>query len=216
MKKGVASVVRLLALLLGLLLFFFGIYKCVGACMEIANSKIYTFKAPYSSYELSILNDKWIGLGCIVVGLIILIAMLTIIIYRNKHIQNSDGLYSQTNMVKCNSCGLSVSIGLAICPRCGMALSNYTMPGSMNNSAVSPPQSVSQPMPQFVQQFRPNSNSQSEQETPAQPVSQLISQPIPQNAAETKAVTLYCTKCGNPIVSGDAYCAKCGNKENLI
>ncbi|MDO5293832.1 MAG: zinc ribbon domain-containing protein [bacterium] len=185
MKKGAANVANIITLFIGLALMGFGLYKFVPAQSEISNTRFYTFKAPYTKYERGVLIDKWTGIICMIVAVVIFIILLIAVIYTNKHTQNINGMNYQNGIVNCPNCGLSVSTNLITCPRCGVSLATNSMPYSYGYAAT-----MSAGNMQTPQQFN------------EQPVSQQ------------KNAMIYCTSCGNPLNGGEAYCSKCGNKVN--
>ncbi|MDO5293834.1 MAG: hypothetical protein Q4F05_13940 [bacterium] len=85
MKKKVTKLILLASAVLGAIVILLGGYRFKEAQTIIVTNKNYTWTPPFTDYENKIFLKKWSGLGCIVIGAIVLIVVTICFIYIKKH-----------------------------------------------------------------------------------------------------------------------------------
>lgn len=119
MKKGIGWV-------LGLVDLFIGIIMLAIALTEIDNSPwYYTWRPPYTSYELGLIMLKWAGILFILSGVIWIVVKLFQSSYTSRHTQDINPLTQNGGTVKCTNCGLQIAANVKVCPRCGQSTGTY-------------------------------------------------------------------------------------------
>lgn len=84
MKKQITYAIIFVCTILGTSSLLFGIYRFKRAQNEIATNTNYTWSEPFTEYEKKVFFYRSIGLGCTVIGLIVLIIIAISIIYIRK------------------------------------------------------------------------------------------------------------------------------------
>jgi len=86
-------------------------------------SRLYTWKPPYSDYEIQVLIIKGIGDIFVTIAVVDLIAFVVLTWYKNyykdKHIQDIHTDHSGAEITYCPNCGLQITSSIEKCPRCG-------------------------------------------------------------------------------------------------
>lgn len=110
-------------MVIGYILTILGCFETTFSFLTIANDRRYSYTAPFTSHERTII-------AMLIISIIILIAGIFVIIFSIVKNKNESKLREITNQNqdksefsnKCPSCNLNVAKNCSICPRCGQKL----------------------------------------------------------------------------------------------
>ncbi len=105
--------------ILGSIGIIIGFALFLSAQMVISTSTRYTFERPLTQYEIQILSLKWFGILFIIFGVL---DIILVILAKKKEAEMQDPNDLTLNSGKCPNCGLLVSDGTKICPKCKTVL----------------------------------------------------------------------------------------------
>lgn len=112
MKGKFVWLLSVLEIVIGFVLF-------LPAQIEISSNSWYSWRSPYTPYEVRIIMAKWIGILFLISGIIWLCLKIYQFKYTDSHIQEITPAKGKGGTVKCPNCGLSLSSNVESCPRCG-------------------------------------------------------------------------------------------------
>lgn len=110
--KKLKTILGSIGIIIGFALF-------LAAQFVISTNTRYTFERPLTQYEVQILSLKWFGILFMVFGVIDIILVFLAKKTESK-MQNPNNLTFSSG--KCPNCGLLVSNGTKICPKCKTVL----------------------------------------------------------------------------------------------
>lgn len=114
---------KVIGYIIGALLAFIGFISIIIANTQISLSSGYTFRPPYTEYEAGILTTKYIGIGMLIIGIIILLLMIVSKIYYSKNVQDiSDVGNGKVNYISCPVCNCKTTSDSKYCPKCNHKL----------------------------------------------------------------------------------------------
>lgn len=105
---------------LGIIGVMIGFALLVSANIEIDTNSHYTWRRPYTEYEMQVLAIKNIGIALLVSGAIDVILCGISSWYTSKTIQSTSA--AQSSFVVCQGCQCKLSKELMYCPNCGRQL----------------------------------------------------------------------------------------------
>ncbi|MCD7777863.1 MAG: hypothetical protein LUH47_05095 [Clostridiales bacterium] len=73
---------------------------------------------------------KFLGVVCIISGIVFIFIPILKKIYTNKHVQDAAPHTEKGGFVKCLNCGLTVTANTSVCPGCGHAV-GYNKPNNI-------------------------------------------------------------------------------------
>ena len=113
MSRNAKTIIGVVCVVIGLILF-------ASARGEMSSNSYYTFKPPYTSYEMGVLARLLLGVGLLASGIGDLIMAYISRKHESNNIQTpygSNGLFAD-----CPKCGLKMSNTSTKCPKCGTKL----------------------------------------------------------------------------------------------
>ncbi len=102
--------------IIGVLMTFIGFITFLTAQMTISEDNYYTWTKPYTPFEARYITMKTIGIILLIIGILDLILYIASHIYTSKTEVDANSIKITSNV--CPSCGLQVSKGTKICPKC--------------------------------------------------------------------------------------------------
>ena len=169
MKKTAGWIIGSLELLIGFVMF-------VSAQIEISTNHHYTFRKPYTEYEMQVVLLKWLGIIFLISGIIWILLKLYQANYLSKHMQEIPHFNQSNSISSCPKCGLTITGNVSTCPRCGTAI--HTAPVSV----VTP-----SPMAQTIPMSAPTPQTNSEKHFCSQCGNSINDNQV------------FCPKCGNKL-----------------
>ncbi len=110
--KKIKTILGSIGIIVGFALFF-------AAQMDISTNTRYTFTRPFTQYEVQILSLKWLGILFMVFGVL---DIILVVLAKRKEGEMQDPNNLTFSSGKCPNCGLLVSDGTRICPKCKTVL----------------------------------------------------------------------------------------------
>lgn len=109
-------------IVIGYILTILGCFGTAGTLFTISNDHRYSYTAPYTSHETTVLT-------MLVISVIVLVAGIATIIFAIIKNRNENKLKELTNIQtdsqiigKCPNCNINVSENCSVCPKCGEKL----------------------------------------------------------------------------------------------
>lgn len=116
MKKAIGYII-------GAIMTFIGFINIIIANIQISTTRGYTFKPPYTEYEAGVIITKYIGIGMLVTGILILLLMIVSKIYYSRNVQDiSDIGNGKANFISCPVCNCKTTSDSEYCPKCNNKL----------------------------------------------------------------------------------------------
>lgn len=115
--------------IIGIIETIIGFTCFLGAQIEILCNSRYTWRKPYTSYEIQVLMIKWTGIIFLISGIAWFCLKVYQVRYTDKHTQDVNSVVKKGGIIKCLNCGLSLTEDAERCPRCGKSVK-----GMLNNS----------------------------------------------------------------------------------
>lgn len=114
---------KIIGFIIGALMTFIGLVNVIIANIEISTARGYTFRPPYTEYEAGVIITKYIGIGLLIIGIIILLLMIVSQIYYSKNVQDISGTGNgRVNFISCPVCGCKTTMDSEYCPKCNYKL----------------------------------------------------------------------------------------------
>lgn len=107
---------KVIGIIIGFLFTSIGLICLIIANMQINMETRYTFKPPLTEYEAGVLITKYIGIGMLVIGIIILLLLIISSIYYSKNVRDVKNGYE--NYITCPVCHCKTTADSEYCPRC--------------------------------------------------------------------------------------------------
>lgn len=114
---------KIVGFIIGALMAFIGLVNIIVANIQINTTRGYTFRPPYTEFEAGVITTKYIGIGILIAGIIIMILMIVSKIYYSKNVQDvSSRGNSSVNFISCPACGCKTTDDSEYCMKCGNKL----------------------------------------------------------------------------------------------
>lgn len=114
---------KIIGFIIGALMTLIGFMNIIIANIEMSTARGYTFRPPYTEYEAGVIITKYIGIGMLIIGIIILLLMIVSKIYYSKNVQDmSDVGNGRVNFISCPVCNCKTTRDSEYCPKCNHKL----------------------------------------------------------------------------------------------